>query len=132
MTQVLSTALSGLTAQAKKLEVSASNVANVRSLGVQPGSSQAQPGEFVPQQTALISTAGGGVRAEAVPVSPASVLSYEPGAPGADGNGLVARPNVSLEQEIVTQIEAQRAFEANLRVIEAEDELLGELLDIRS
>ena len=132
MTQVLSTALSGLTAQAKKLEVSASNVANVRSRGVQPGSSQAQPGEFAPQQTELISTAGGGVRAEAVPVSPASVLSYEPGAPGADDNGLVARPNGSLEQEIVTQIEAQRACEANLRFIEAEDDLLGELLDIRS
>ena len=132
MTQILSTALSGLTAQAKKLEVSASNVANLRSLGVQPGSSQPQAGEFAPQQTALISTAGGGVRAEPVPVSPASVPSYEPGAPDADGNGVVPRPNVSLEQEIVTQIEAQRAFEANLKVIEAEDDLLGELLDIRS
>lgn len=132
MSTILSTALSGVTAQTKKLEVSANNVANLRSLGVEPGGSQPKSGEFAPGHTALTSTSGGGVRAERVQVSPASLLAFEPGAPDADEDGLVPRPNVSLERELVTQIEALRAFEANLKVIEVENERLGDLLDVVS
>ena len=131
MNPVFNTALSALTAQGKRLEVSASNVANIRSTGVRPGA-EAQAGEFVPHQVALTSRAEGGVEANVVPVNPAGVLAAEPGAPDAGPDGLVARPNVSLERELVTQIEALRTFQANLKVIEAEDRKLGDLLDLIS
>ena len=131
MSSILSTALSGLTAQTARLAVSASNVANLRSTGVKPGEAP-QAGEFVPQQVALTSLEGGGVRARAVDVDPPSLRVYEPGAPDADAEGFAHRPNVDLASELVTQLDARRNFQANLKVIEAEDERLGELLDVIS
>jgi flagellar basal-body rod protein FlgC len=132
MSNIFGVALSGLRAQATRLAVSADNVANARSLGAPTDGSAPQPGAFTPKQVAQTSVAGGGVQATVVPVSPPSVASYEPGAPGADENGLVPRPNVSLEREAVEQIVALRAFQANVRVIEAQDELLGDLLSLKA
>lgn len=131
MTQILQTALSGLTAQRQRLPTSAANVANVHSLGQHPDPTKANPDAYVPQRTVLTST-GSGVRAMTQAVSPAAVLVYQPDHPEADSEGLVPYPNVSLEREAVDQILALRAFQANVRVIATEDELLGELLDIRS
>ena len=131
MSPISSLALSGLAAQSKRLEVSASNVANLRSTGVQPGA-EAQPGEFVPHQVALKSRAGGGVEAIPVPGDPPSVAVVDRGAPDADAQGIVARPNVQLERELVNQIDALRSFQANLKVLQAEDKMIGELLDLIS
>ena len=132
MSSVLSIAASGLAAQSKRLAVSANNVANIRSLGLKADRSNAAAGAYEPKQTALSSIPGGGVRATEVPVVPPSFNSYEPNDRDADVNGLVPRPNISLEQEIVTQIQAVRAYQANLETIKAEDRLLGSLLDALS
>lgn len=132
MNSVLGTALSGLLAQDKRLEVSASNVANLRSTGVRPDDPRPQPEAFVPYRVALTTDGAGGVRATVAPVTPPSVLAVEPGAADADARGIVARPNVSLERELVTQIEALRSFQANLKVIETENRKLGALLDLIS
>ncbi|MFQ5467519.1 MAG: flagellar basal body rod protein FlgC [Kiloniellaceae bacterium] len=132
MSSVFGTALSGLLAQDKRLEISASNVANLRSTGVRLDDPRPQPEAFVPYQVALTSDGAGGVRATAVRVTPPSVPAVEPGAPDADAQGIVARPNVSLEREMVTQIEALRLFQANLKVIETENRKLGALLDLIS
>jgi len=131
MNAVLTTAVSGLAAQAKRLEVSASNVVNVHSKSVRPGDAP-QAGDFVPHKVALTSVAGGGVRAKAVPVDPPSIQVYEPGAPDADAEGFAARPNVDLATEFVTQLDAKRSYQANLKLIEVQDELLGDLLDVVS
>jgi flagellar basal-body rod protein FlgC len=131
MTQIFRTALSGLAAQGQRLATSAANVANLHSLGRHPDPTQASAEAYVPQRTAL-TAAGPGVRATPEAVSPAAVLVYQPDHPQADGEGLVAYPNLSLEREAVEQIAALRAFQANARVIAAADEMLGELLDIRS
>ena len=130
MSAILSTALSGLAAQSKRLEVSANNIVNQRSTGVRPGEAP-RAGEYVPQRVVLTSQVGG-VQAVSVPVDPASVKAYEPGAPGADAQGFVNRPNVRLEQELVNQISALQSYKANLAVIRAEDRRLGELLDLIS
>jgi len=132
MSSVLSIAASGLAAQSKRLAVSANNVANIRSLGLKADRSNAAAGAYEPKQTALSSIPGGGVRATEVPVVPPSFNSYEPNDPDADVNGLVPRPNISLEQEVVTQLQAVRAYQANLETIKAEDRLLGSLLDALS
>jgi len=129
MSSVFSIAASGLAAQSKRLAVSADNVANIRSLGLSADGSNASAGAYAPKQTALTSIPGGGVRATAVPVAPPSYESYEPNDPNADADGLVPRPNVSLEQEVVTQIQAVHAYRANLETIKAEDRMLGSLLD---
>lgn len=132
MSSVFSIAVSGLKAQSTRLAVSADNVVNAGSLGQHTDPNQAKPEAYVPKQTQLLSLAGGGVQAQAVPISPASYLSLEPNDPNADASGLVPRPNVSLEQEMVTQIQALRMFQANIRVIKTQDEMLGSLLNIKS
>lgn len=129
MNSAFSIAASGLAAQSKRLAVSADNVANLRSLGLLADRSNAAAGAYEARQTALTSIPGGGVRAEAVAVTPPSFPSYEPNDPDADANGLVPRPNISLEQEVVTQIQAVRAYQANLQTLKAQDRMLGDLLD---
>jgi flagellar basal-body rod protein FlgC len=86
----------------------------------------------VPKQVQDVTTAGGGVRAEVRPVTPPSVEVYAPGSPDADANGIAAIPNVNLAEELVTQIQAQRAYEANAKALKTQDELIDSLLDIRS
>ena len=99
MSSVFDIAVSGLTAQSRRLAVSADNVANLSSLGVHPDPQLAKPEGFAPQRTVFSSQAlggvGGGVAASTAPIAPASFLSYRPDHPDADPNGLVPLPNVS-------------------------------------
>ena len=67
-----------------------------------------------------------------VPISPPSILVYDPNNPGADSEGLVALPNVSLEEEFVVQLQAKTAYKANLAVLKTQEEVLGSLLDVAS
>jgi flagellar basal-body rod protein FlgC len=45
------------------------------------------------------------------------IMAYEPGHPDADANGMVAMPNVNINEEMADMITASRTFEANLAVI---------------
>ena len=45
---------------------------------------------------------------------------------------VVPLPNVSLEREVVEQIQALRLFQANVKTIQVQDQMLGALLDIVS
>ncbi len=119
--------LSGLEVQTGRLAASASNVANARSTPA-----QGDKDGFVPTRVVSISAADGGVRSEQQPITPASIPVFDPTAADADENGVAARPNVSLAEEAVIQIEARIAFEANLKALEAQDEQLGTLFDLTS
>ena len=138
MSSVFDIAASGLRAQSQRLAVSANNVANVLSLGVHPDPQLARPEGFAPQRTVYSSQAqpqggvGGGVAASTAPITPAAFLSYQPDHPDADPDGLVPLPNVSLEREMVEQIQALRLFQANIASIQTQDRMLGALLDIVS
>jgi flagellar basal body rod protein FlgC len=65
------------------------------------------------------SDSGSGTVAYTVPVSPAYVATYDPQSPDANGQGLVAAPNVDLAQELVQLEVAKQAYEANLKTVEA-------------
>jgi flagellar basal-body rod protein FlgC len=132
MSSVFDIAASGLRAQSRRLAVSADNVANLSSLGVHPDPELAKPEGFAPQRTVFSSQDGGGVAASTAPITPASFLSYQPDHPDADPDGMVPLPNVSLEQEVVEQIQALRLFQANVKTIQTQDRMLGALLDIVS
>lgn len=132
-----SASLSGLMAQSKRVAVSADNIANMRSRGLRAdgpaqGSIEGQPGAYVPKRVDDVTATGGGVRAEVRPVDPPSVPVYAPSRPDADSEGVAAIPNVNLAREMVTQIQAQRAYEANAAAIRTQDELTDSLLDIKS
>ncbi len=143
MATAIHTALSGLMAETRRFAVSAYNVANLRSAGADPAASAAagRPASttgaapYIPLRTLATTVAaegGGGVRTLAVPVTPPSVALFNPAYPAADGQGLVHLPNVSLEEELVTQMIAVRSFQANLAVLEAQDEMTGALLDLET
>lgn len=124
-----SIALSGLNAAAERVAVASTNIANARSLGA---TGQSGDQGFTPVQAQQVSDAHGGTRVVTRPVDPASVPSFEPSNPAADANGLVPRPNVNLENELVDMLVAQRAFESSLKALSTADAMLGTLLDRRS
>jgi flagellar basal-body rod protein FlgC len=130
---ILSIASSGLAAASLRLQVSANNVANISSTGPLSDAPNAAgfPPAYVPERVNQVDVAGGGTSATIGTVSPSYVSQYDPSAPFADKNGLVAAPNVDLANELVQQITARIEFAANAKVIQVEAEMMKTLLDIK-
>src|SRR5262245_39548021 len=114
MSSILSIAASGMSAAMRRLEVSARNVANVMSDGPLPSADaavQAQyPAAYRAKRVDQVETAGGGTAAVVSDRAPATVATYNPGAPYADAAGMVASPNVDPADEAVQQIIARYTF----------------------
>lgn len=137
--------VSALGAASKGLASSASNIANMRTsapidrVEISPAAQAAADREvrgddefFRPTETVNVSTEEGGVRAVVREKTPSYVESYDPGDPHANEDGLVARPAVELAEEFVDMIKSRDQYLANLAVIRAEDDMVGELLDSRA
>jgi len=134
LSSVLSIAVSGMTAAERRLEVSASNVANALSSGPLPDASPAiqaaYPPAYVAQRVNQVEAPGGGTIATVGPDGTGTVPVYDPGAPYADAKGLVATPNVDLANEAVQQLLAKVSFASNAFVVRTYDEMMKTLLDI--
>jgi flagellar basal-body rod protein FlgC len=117
------------------LTASASNVANLQSDGPVPATPPSQPvaqtpgSVYQPITVMQTSTPSGGVSAGFAPVLPSYSLVYDPTAPAADAQGMIATPNVDLGQEVVNQMMATIAYKANLDSFKAADSALKTLLD---
>jgi flagellar basal-body rod protein FlgC len=132
MSTVLAIAVSGMAAASRRLEVSASNVANSSTTGPLPDANTSGfPPAYTPLRIDQVDV-GGGTSATVTPVSPSYVPTYDPSAPYADKNGMVAAPNVDFVNEFVQQITARYAFAANAKVIQADSRMLSTLLDIKA
>jgi len=57
-------------------------------------------------------------------------LKYQPGHPAADENGYVQMPNVNALIEMADMREAQRTYEANLRVIQASRTMVQQTIEL--
>jgi flagellar basal-body rod protein FlgC len=134
----INTAVSGLQAATTRLDGAAANTANMRTRGPVPETppSEALPpsagdGTGVYQAVDTVQTADkGAVRAKHVPTLPSYLLEYDPESALANEDGVVAAPNVDPVEQTVEQIEAQRAFAANLSVIRTADEMERSLLNL--
>ena len=116
MISAIHTALSGLTAIGKQIEVIANNIANVNTDG------------FKKSKTEFVEIPTGGV----LPVVEKDDSSGPTVLRDTGGNQtMVELSNVDLGEEMVQQIVAQHSFEANLQTLRAGDALLGSILDIR-
>ena len=128
-------AASGMAAAMASLNASASNVANANSAGPAPDftpvNALSPASVYKPAVVIETSMAGGGVSATVTRYSPGAILSYDPTAPFANGQGMVAVPNVDFATEAVNQLSASMAFQANLRVFQAANRNLDTLLDIK-
>ncbi len=127
-------AVSGLNAAARRVDISARNVVNTRSVGTPPATADARAASaaYEPFRVADTSIAPGGVEARVEPLVPASHLSYEPDQPAAGGDGLVEAPNVDLAAETAQQIVARTSFAANLKTVQTADGMLKTLLDLKA
>jgi flagellar basal-body rod protein FlgC len=128
----LSISASGLAAASLRLQASASNVSDTAPLPNANASSTAGfPSAYVPSRVDQVAVAGGGTAATIARASPSYVTRYDPGAPSADKNGLVAAPNLDLANEAVQQIAASYAFAADAKAIQAGSNTIRALLDIK-
>ncbi len=57
-------------------------------------------------------------------------LRFDPGHPAADGRGYVLTPNVNSLLEMADMREAQRSYEANLKVIQSSRNMLQQAVDL--
>ena len=110
-------AVSALRAQQGRMRIIAENLANADSTSKTPGGDpyRRQAPVFTPARVA----GGQGVRMSKVNMDQTEFRQeYEPGHPSADAKGYVKLPNVNSLVEALDMRQAQRAYEANLNVIE--------------
>lgn len=121
--------LSGMNAASARLGNSANNVANIESTAlVREGKTLQET--YLPKDIVQISQEAGGTDAYLKPRTPATVKVSDPENPAADADGMVEKPNVSLDEEVVQQQMATYDFKANLKALKAQDEMEQSLLDM--
>lgn len=126
---VQSIAASALRAQQARMRIIAENLANANS------TSQAAGGDPYQRQVPIFRPTrvdgGEGVKMGRVLPDPKPFKTkYDPGHPSADANGYVKLPNVDSLIEALDMKEAQRAYEANLNVIETARSMEMRTLDL--
>lgn len=125
----MAVAASALKAQQSRMRVIAENIANAESTAPTSGGDpyRRQVPVFRAQQ---MDGATGVVLAEVRPDQGDFRLEYDPTHPAANAEGYVKRPNVDSLIEAMDMREAQRAYEANLNVIETARAMEQRTLDI--
>jgi len=122
-------AASALRAQQGRMRIIAENLANADSTAKTPGGDPYRRQEPVFEPTKV--AGGKGVKMSRVQPDPTDFRStYDPGHPAADANGYVKLPNVNTLVEALDMREAQRAYEANLNVIETARSMDQRTLDL--
>jgi len=120
----------GMTAQAMRLNVTASNIANVESMSGPDGRPyRARQVEF--RAVTQPGSAGSGVEVSRILESDAPLrLEYRPGHPKANNAGYVEMPNVNPVEEMVNMISASRSYQMNVEAMNVSRVLLLKTLDM--
>ena len=116
---------SGMDVAMMRLTASASNIANAQSTGPVPGGA-ADDGTgkvYRPLRVETSASPGGGVSGQTVRDDAGYRLTYDPASMKADAKGMIAEPDVDVADELVEQIAAKLAFEANLKVVSTANEM---------
>ncbi len=124
-------ATSGMIAQNVRVRVISQNIANADSLATTPG------GEPYQRQTVsfknVMDRASG---VEVVEIGQVGVdrsefgRTFDPGHPAADANGYVLLPKVKPLIEMVDLRQAQRSYEANLRVVDVTRTMVARTIEL--
>ena len=130
---------SGLMVEKLRMETAALNLANANSTAA-AGSEPFSALTVVSQPTDVFEsflTAGGEAPTTAVsavlePRIGAPRLVHDPAHPHADANGFVSYANVDTLSEMMTMMRATRAYEANIKAINAAKAMAQQALDIGS
>jgi flagellar basal-body rod protein FlgC len=138
----LTIAASGMRASGVRVAVAADNIANVFSTGRMPNSASGSttasenPHVYRAKDVQQSSVVAGGLGVGTVAIAgykdPDTVAIYAPDLPFADENGMVAAPNVSLDEEMINLVVAKSSYVANAKTFKAADDMSKTLLDIVS
>lgn len=125
---------SGLVAQRTRLNAISSNIANISTthneLG-QPVPYQARYAIFKTDDQLTTSDGALGVKVDSIQIDQTPpVLKFQPGHPDANEQGMVAYPGIDMLTEFVDAMEATRAYEANIGVMEVTKNLAQQTLRI--
>ena len=133
----LDTSSSGLYAQRKRMDIIASNLANIETTRTEKGgpyrrkmvvmSSKPMVSDFKNIYNSQIQ----GVKVEDIieDQSPFKKV-YNPSHPDADPDGYLLKPNVDLVVETTNMLMAKRAFEANIAAIKATRQMVLKALEL--
>jgi flagellar basal-body rod protein FlgC len=138
MFDVLAISSSGLRAQRNRLEVIATNLANVHTTRTEEGgpyrkkdivfASDDVSGE---KFSTLLNKKVEGVKVDAIQESNKSFERiFDPAHPDADKEGYVSFPNVNVMEEMVDMMSATRSYEANINVISATKHMFMKAIEI--
>ena len=126
---ILDIAGSAMSAQSKRMNVTASNMANADSVGSSPG--EAYRAKQVMFEAQNMGSGVGGVRVREVIEDTAPMRQeYRPDHPMADARGYVTMPNVDPVAEMVNMIAASRSYQANVEVMNSGKEMLLKTLSL--
>jgi flagellar basal-body rod protein FlgC len=146
MSDILGIALSGAAAATKRIDATASNLANQRTTGRLPDAKGADAkgaagtdsrAPYTPLTTSQsdLRTANGqgaGTTAALKPLSQPFVAEYDPSSSDANAEGMVGAPNVDTDQQIGQQILGSRAYSANLSMVRTSSDMMKDLLDMKA
>ena len=115
---------SALTAQSQRLNVVASNLANADSTTSSDGTTY-QAKQVVFEATPVDRGRASGVRVSTVITDPSPMRRvYDPKHPMADADGYVTMPNVNVVEEMVNMIDASRAYQNSIEVMNTAKSLM--------
>ena len=131
MFDILDTGASGLQAQRTRLDTIAANIANINT-------TRGPNGEKTPFRRRMVMFAPGqagdsskaGVHVQEIKLDPSPFIQkWDPGHPDADPKtGMVNLPNIDMTIEYVNALEASRAYEANVTMMETAKAMLNSSL----
>lgn len=136
MMNIFGVAGSALSAESQRLNVTASNLANVNSTAGPDGQAyRAKQVVFAVDPLGGKPTASGqqigGVRVTGVIDDPTPMKTvYNPEDPAANTDGYVTLPNVDPVQEMVNMISASRAYQANVETLNTAKSLMLKTLTL--
>ncbi|HEX8615009.1 MAG TPA: flagellar basal body rod protein FlgC [Telluria sp.] len=120
---------SAMSAQAQRLNATASNLANADS--ATSASGEAYRAKQVVFEAIPTDGAGTAVRVREVIEDPSPLKQvYDPKHPMADEKGYVAMPNVNVVDEMVNMLSASRSYQTNVETMNAAKSLLMKTLTI--
>lgn len=131
ITKSMTTAASGMRVQSDRMRVIAENIANASSTST-GANGQPYRRQVVTFKEAVDEATGANiVRVDRTAKDRSDFkLTYNPGHPAANAEGYVTMPNVNPLIEMTDMREAQRAYEANLNVVDAARNMMSRTLDL--
>ncbi len=133
MFNIFDTAASGMSAQSLRLNLVASNMANVDAVSSSLDDTyrarqpvfRAMLNQLNPDDPAV------GVRLQGVVESEAPLqMEYAPDHPMANKDGYIFRPNVDMVEEMANMISASRSYQSNVEVVNAARQLMSGTLRV--